>query len=395
MLKILSINDSCTGCGACVSTCPKGALTLSYNEEGFYYPHLNEDKCVDCHLCEKVCHVLKNDLPENPSRDFRPVMLKAKSKDLLFQSSSGGAFSLLADVILKEGGVVYGARYNYEKERLEHCSTDECSIEELRKSKYIESYMGSTFQGVRKNLRSGRKVMFCGTPCQVKGLINYLEVLKVPQDNLLTVRFICHGVPANKFFTEYKHYIEKKIEAKVVYLDFRTKTTGWRSSDMYLKFSNEKIVCEPYIYNYYYYYFQRNYLLRSSCYTCDQILQTTGDITIADFWGIFKYRPENKDQEGISLVLAQSPKAEQILRTISDYCDMEELPQSAVDYIYKDGPTKKTLLDNRRIMMSDVIKKGYMPTAKKVIGKTIFLNRTKGNIRGFLKRVGLWKLIRG
>ena len=238
LLKILHIEDTCTGCGACVSTCPKHALTLSYDREGFYYPQIDIDKCVNCHVCENSCHVLNAQVPASPSLNFKAYMIKAKDKDVVRKSSSGGAFTLLANIILEDGGIVYGARYNYDKERLEHCSSDKCSMDELRKSKYIESFLGETFKDVREQLLTGRKVLFCGTPCQIEGLHYYLETKKTDTSNLLLVRFICHGVPANQFFTEYKHYEEKKHKSKMISFDFRPKTNGWRSSDWKMTFAN-------------------------------------------------------------------------------------------------------------------------------------------------------------
>lgn len=393
-LKILNIKDTCTGCGACVSVCAKKALTLEYNEEGFYYPHLNPEVCVDCHLCEKACHVINKPIQEEISRDFTPYMLKAKDEELVRKSSSGGIFSLLANEILKTGGVVYGARYNFEKERLEHCSTDECSLDELRKSKYIESYLGNTFTDVRKQLVANRKVLFCGTPCQVKGLLTYLGTRKTSTENLLTVRFICHGVPANKFFTEYKHWRENKVGAQMTGIDFRPKTRGWWESNLVMNFANGKILDEPYRVNYYYYYFQLNSLLRTCCYDCKQLHETVGDITIADFWGIRMYDASNKDNKGISLALVQTPKAQNMLSCISDSCTIEELPQSAVDYIYRDAPHKKNLLSRRATMMREAIEIGYMPHAIKTLRTLIIKEKIKNGIKNLLKKSGIWKILR-
>lgn len=395
-LKILNIKDTCTGCGACVSVCAKKALTLEYNEEGFYYPRLNPEVCVDCHLCEKACHVINKPIQEDISRDFTPYMLKAKDEDLVRKSSSGGIFSLLANEILKTGGVVYGARYNFEKERLEHCSTDECSLDELRKSKYIESYLGNTFADVRKQLAGNRKVLFCGTPCQIKGLITYLELRKTPTNNLLTVRFICHGVPANKFFTEYKHWKEKKVGARMTSFNFRPKTRGWKSSNLLMKFSNGKTIDEAYKVNYYYcyYYSLFNSLLRTCCYDCKQLHEPIGDITIADFWGIRMYDANNKDNRGISLVLVQTEKAKEMLCSIKEHCTMEELPQSAIDYIYKDAPHKKKLLERRATMMREAIEMGYMPHAIKTLRSKIIKEKIKICIKTTLKKSGIWKIIR-
>lgn len=395
-LRILEINDTCTGCGACVSACAKGALTLEYNKEGFYYPTLNPDACVDCHLCEKICHIINRPISEEINREFTPYMLKAKDDDLVRKSSSGGIFSLIADEVLKEGGVVYGARYNFAQERLEHCSTDECSLDELRKSKYIESYIGNTFTDVRKQLTANRKVLFCGTPCQVKGLLTYLEARKTPTDNLLTVRFICHGVPANKFFTDYKHWKEKKIGAQMTSFDFRPKTRGWWESNLVMNFANGKTLDEPYRenYYYYYYYFQLNSLLRTCCYDCKQLHEPVGDITIADFWGIRMYDASNKDNKGISLALVQTQKAQEILEKISANCTIKELPQSAVDYIYRDAPYKKKLLERRTVMIREAIEIGYMPHAIKTLRTQIIKEKIKNGIKSLLKKSGIWKIVR-
>ena len=106
-LRILNIEDTCTGCGACVSSCPKQALNLSYDKEGFYVPHLDPEKCINCKICEKSCHVLNSEVPSEPSFNYKAYMIKAKDKAIVSKSSSGGAFSLLANKILSEGGVVY------------------------------------------------------------------------------------------------------------------------------------------------------------------------------------------------------------------------------------------------------------------------------------------------
>lgn len=395
-LKILQIDNSCTGCGACVSICPKDALKLEYNEEGFYYPKLNANLCINCKSCEKVCHILKENTKNNEkiSRNYIPYMVKAKSPEIVKSSSSGGVFSLLANHILSEGGIVYGAKYNYEKERLEHCSTDICDLNDLKKSKYIESYLGKTFKDVKNQLLDGRKVLFCGSPCQIEGLYTFLSEKKVPLKNLLLVRFVCHGVPSNKFFTEYKHWIEHKKKAKIIKLDFRPKTRGWRYSNLLLKFNNGKIIDEPYNYNYYYYYyyFQHNYLLRKSCYSCNRINNEISDITIADFWGIYKYRPSNTDQEGISLVLVHTENGNNAFESISRDCNYEKLPQSAVNYIYKDTYWRATCYQKRNKMIEYVKAIGYMPAVIKTVGKKIFITKQKNRLKKVIKKLFLWNL---
>ena len=389
-LKILNIKSQCTGCGACVSICPKNALNLSYNEEGFYYPHIDSDLCVYCKSCEHVCHVLNLNIPDEPSRSYTAYMCKAHDKDIVMSSSSGGVFSILAAKVLQKGGAVYGARYDFEKERLEHSSTDSCSLKELRKSNYIESFVGTSFKSVKEDLQNKRDVLFCGTPCQVAGLTTYLERSKVSTDKLTRIRFICHGVPSNQFFTEYKHFEERRYGAKMKLFDFRPKNNGWKSSDWLMEFENGKDnrghFTQCYYY-YYYYYFQHNYLLRESCYKCEHLKHEISDFTIADFWGIKFYKPENSEKEGLSLVLAHTQKAREQIETIKDDCEVFELPISATDYIYKDAITKETLLSGREQMMKKVIQTNYMNVAKKTLRNKIIKNKFHGILSLIKKKI--------
>lgn len=389
-LKILNENHACTGCGACVSACPRQALTLEYNEEGFYYPMCNKEKCISCRICEKVCHVLGAPISGTVDRNYTPFMIKAKSARIVDESSSGGVFTMLSEWVLKQRGVVYGARYNYNEEKLEHCSTEKCALSELRKSKYIESYMGDTYVKVLKDLKAEKPVLFCGTPCQVKGLKTFLDFKKVNQEKLLLVRFICHGVPSNKFFTEYKHFEERRYGGKVVYLDFRPKNRGWRTSNLLLKFSNGKVLDQLHLCNYYYYYYQHNYLLRKCCYNCMQLCDTCGDFTIADFWGIHFYQPTNPENRVLSLVLAHSEKSLKIIPELHEECMMETLPQTAVDYIYKDIDWKRSCSQYRDDMMNRVLKDGYMKTVLKQVGIQVIMNR----IKNYLVDTRLWRIIK-
>lgn len=380
-LKILDIKDTCTGCGACVSSCSKGALQLEYDAEGFYFPVHNATRCIDCNLCEKACHILNTEHLDAPSRDYTPYMVKAKSQDVVKASSSGGVFSILAERTLAMGGVVYGARYNYDTERLEHSSTDLHPLDEFRKSKYFESYIGTTFQEVALQLKKERQVLFVGTPCHVSALHHYLETKKVSTEKLILARFICHGVPSNRFFTEYKHWIENKVGSRLKHFDFRPKTRGWRVSNILLQFNNGKVIDELYPSNYFYFYFQKNFTLRRSCYNCKKLFNEDADITMADFWGIHKYAPENADNEGVSLLLLHSDKARALFNETRDNFTSEELPQSAVDYIYKDTADKEIQFEDRNIKMSQIIKMGYMNHARKHFGNLIIKNKLKDFLR--------------
>lgn len=391
-LKILHIPNNCTGCGACVSVCSKQALSLKSNREGFYFPELDAKLCVDCKLCEKVCHCLNTKEDLEPSANYKAFMVKANSHEVVMNSSSGGVFSLLADMILKQGGVVYGARYNFQEECLEQGSTDTYPLEELRKSKYIESFMGQVIKDVHQSLKNGRMVLFCGTPCQVEGVRQYLLTRKVDMSNLLLVRFICHGVPSNKFFTEYKHYEEAKHKSKMTAFDFRPKVRGWRSSDWKMCFENGKIETGPYYYYYYYYYyyFQMCNTLRASCYLCKRVFNENADITIGDFWGIQKYCPDNKDQEGISVLLAHNDKALEYVKSIQEHSMVMPIPMSAVDYIYREATERSKFLDERNEIMKQVVEQGYMAVAKKRLGRDIMKRKIKDRIAKYIRPLRKW-----
>ncbi len=383
MLKVLELKDSCTACGACVSVCPKDALTLRYNSEGFYYPQVDRKLCIGHHLCEQVCHVITNESSQ-PS-DVAQYMVKSNSEELVRLSSSGGVFSILAESVLGQGGVVYGARYNYKLERAEHASTDECDLSELRKAKYVESYLGDTFVGVSRNLSSGRKVLFCGTPCQVRGLKRYLEFKKVDVQELLLVQFICHGVPSNENFTHYKHFVEKRCGSKhkTVDLDFRSKTYGWSRNSIKFKFSNGRTRSVRATESLFLLAFRDNIALRRSCYGCDLLREGNADITLGDFWGVLKYRPELNDEKGISLVLLHGDKAQRIFDSLKGNFWSEELPASSIEYIY--GDNKQALKAQRDKRAEEIQRCGYVPYLKSVYTKYIIKRVIKRVIFGAAK----------
>lgn len=356
-LKIFQIEDKCTGCGVCVSSCPKGALSFKFDKEGFYYPVLDVLKCVGCKICEKSCHVLNGtSASESISTQY---MIKSNSSEILSKSSSGGVFSMLSEIFLKEGGIIFGAAYNFEKERLEYSSTDEVELDKLRRSKYIECYSGDICKRVEDKLNEGRTVLLTGTPCLISALRYYLLRRHVDCSKLLLVRFICHGVPSNMLFTSYKYWVENKYKAKLVDFNFRPKVRGWRNTDMRLFFDNGFVVTESKKTNLYYsaYYEPVNLILRKSCYTCNHLLDNDADLTIGDFWGIKQFMPLNVDNEGLSLVIAHNDKGRSFISKLD--AEINLLPRSAIEYIYKDMYAKSSHLQKRNLFMSRVVKIGY------------------------------------
>lgn len=388
-LKILDIREQCTACGACVSVCAKEALTLQPTQKiGFYYPVLDESRCVECHLCEKICHVLSSN--HNEEVDRHPFLLKAKDKSLLKRSSSGGAFSLLATKVLVDGGIVYGAAYNYEVEKLEESSTERVDLDALRKSKYIESYCGNIFKDVEQKVREKKKILFCGTPCQIKGLRHYLTTKHCDASNILLVQFLCHGVPSNQFFTEYKHWLEKQCKVKIMDMDFRSKKYGWRTPYYYYYYGTGSKTIRGDA-TYYMSAFFKYYMLRDSCYGCTIFDQGYADLTIADFWGLSRYDPSNKDNEGISLAITHNEKANQMLLSLGDVADIQELPLSAIEYTRRPHKHVKEQLTRKKMMEEHVFNEGYMPYMEKLLAKDVRKGWIKDIIAKFLFKTGIWK----
>ncbi len=298
---MLKIPDNCCGCGACATACPKNCIDMNPNDEGFLYPLVNSAFCVDCDLCNKVCPVL-NELKPNAT----PTAFAAVCEDeaLRMASSSGGVFSLLAEAVIDNGGVVFGAAFD-ENFRVRH--TAAASVEELaalRTSKYVQSDMGDCFSEAESYLKEGRFVLFTGTACQISGLKCYL---RRDYDKLLTQDVFCLGVPSPEVWEEYKKF--KSEGRSLVGVSFRHKIPSERTYALRLKFGDGGEIIERGGESYFTKAFVGKLCLRESCYNCAfKGLSRIADITLADFWGVAKSAPEMDDGRGVSLVLVHSAK---------------------------------------------------------------------------------------
>lgn len=297
----LADNKRCTGCFACISVCQHSAISMQPNEEGFLRPIINTDKCIGCHLCEKRCPVL-HPLNININNQTAYAVISYKDRNL---SSSGGAFSLFARKILNEGGVVFGASMDGQQ-NLRHIpifSIDD--LYKLRGSKYAQSEIGDCFQVIKKLLKERKKVLFCGTPCQVAGLYSYLNAKY--EDLLITLDLVCHGVPSQLVF---KTYLEKlKISTALSggnIEEFRFRKLDSWSIVPAVKFSESKWQILEQEKNVYMEAFFKGWTYRECCFNCQYAnLKRVGTFTIADFWGIGKHGiPFKKNvASGVSLVI--------------------------------------------------------------------------------------------
>lgn len=308
MVNIINKQDCC-GCGACVQKCPKQCITLYEDNEGFLYPQVDTTTCIDCGLCEKVCPFLK---PYDKREPVQTLAAINKNEEIRMQSSSGGIFTLLAERIIIEGGVVFGARFDEEWQvTLDYTETIE-GLAAFRGSKYVQARTGDTYKQCEAFLKEGRKVLYSGTPCQVAGLKHFL---RREYDNLLAIDFVCHGVPSPKVWRMYLDEVVGVVNARGV--SMRDKREGWKRFNFVLDYNkdNQSYTLSSFFGNNdYMKAFLRNLILRPSCYDCKaKECRSNSDITIADYWGIQKVRPEMDDDKGTGLVLIHNEKGKNTL----------------------------------------------------------------------------------
>lgn len=266
-----------------------------------------------------------------------------KNESIRIMSSSGGVFHAIAQKTLSDGGLVFGAAFDDEWQvHHESCYT----IRDLRRimqSKYVQSSMGNTYRIVRETLLTEKKVLFCGTPCQVYGLLSYLTSTmngNTWKELLLTVDFICHGVPSRMVWRRYlKELSENK---KIIHINFRDKTNGWRNFGLRIDFENGESYIESQREDPYMRGFLNNLYLRESCYECRfRGVERESDFTIADFWSVHTILPEFFDDKGTSIVMAHNDRAIHILEALSDKLSLCEIQTD--DVVRTNSPVVKSV----------------------------------------------------
>lgn len=299
----LKIKDkkNCTGCYACFNICPVNCISMESDEEGFEYPRIETNKCIKCGKCVDICPILNSiDVDNNP------VAYACINEDesIRLESSSGGIFSLIAEKVIKNDGLVFGAEFNKNFEVEHNFVESENGLGKFRGSKYVQSKIGDTYKKAEKFLLSGRLVLFTGTPCQIAGLKSYLGH---SYDNLLCLDIICHGVPSPEVWKKYIEYREEKAGSKTQRIAFRRKDEGWKRYSVSFLFKNDTEYRKTLDKDLYMRAFLKNVCLRPSCYDCKfKTIHRQSDITLADFWGIGNLFPEMDDDKGTSLILVNS-----------------------------------------------------------------------------------------
>lgn len=346
MIDIKRKKDCC-GCFACVQICPKNCIEFISDEQGFLYPKVNKDLCVDCGACEKVCPIINADNHTVLGADTLTFACYNKNDEVRRNSSSGGFFTLIAEYVINKKGVVFGAKFD-SAYHVVHSYTETIEgLEEFKRSKYVQSYIAESYKQVRSFLKDDRMVLFTGTPCQIAGLKQFL---KREYDNLICLDMVCHGVPSpaiwDKYLNEKKEAlaIENNVDSpdkiEITRISFREKKLGWRKFSLSISYkiqgeegsvAEEKTSSEYIWENDYMLCFLKDFINRPSCFECKfRNGRSHSDITMADFWCVERVIGDENyaGDKGTSLLFVHKKKNAELLRILDMECQPVEYMQA-------------------------------------------------------------------
>lgn len=359
-VEALRDKHNCCGCTACMAVCPKHCISMLRDEEGFLYPFVDEKKCIECGLCRKVCSFLKKDYSRPLEAYDIPIVFAAKHKqdNVRMSSTSGGAFTVISDEFLSKGGVICGAVFDQESQKVKHIlAYNHEERNKMRGSKYVQSELGNIFFEIKDLLDKDTKVLFTGTPCQTAGLLSFLGK---DYKNLLLVDIFCHSVPSPLIF-------QNAIDGEDVKgICFRNKQKGWRDS---YEFSITRLSGKE-VNTTYLTMFFKGLINRPSCYSCRFTnVKRTSDLTIGDYWNINRVDKSFEDNLGVSCILVNSPKGKEFFNKIRNQlcCFETELSPSLQECLQR--PVTETR--SRNIFWKNYRKHGYEWCVEKYGHKTV------------------------
>lgn len=383
---MIEISDKslCSGCAACSMACSKKCITMQSDEEGFRYPVVDNKICINCGLCEKTCPIIN----KKDSQDGIRISYAAINKDenIRLSSSSGGIFYALAQIVIEDDGIVFGAKFD-DGFRVVHDFAD--NIDDLSKfqgSKYVQSDVRESYVKAKNFLDEGKRVLFTGTPCQIGGLKAFL---RKDYDNLICQDIICHGVPSPMVWDKYLKFREQRAISKSKDIFFRNKDFGWKRYSVKFNFENNSKYVESLDKDLYMISFVKNASLRPSCFNCAfKTEDRQADITLADFWGIENILPEMYDNKGTSLVIVHSQKGKKIFDNLFEKIDFYEVDFKKAIF-YNSAMIKSVPYNSiRKIFLREITDKTFDKTVNKYLGDKLLLK-----IKKILKKC--LKIIRG
>lgn len=380
MLEVIE-KEKCTGCTACKNICPVNAIKMKENTKGFLYPEIEQEKCIDCGLCQKTCPVITNKLKAEP---LEIIGLKHKNREIRDNSTSGGAFFLLAEQFLAENGIVYGAAFvrEWKVEHIRVTNVDE--LKRLQKSKYVQSDLADSYKMVEQDLKENKRVLFSGTACQCSGLISYLSKRKIAITKLFLCDLICHGVPSPKIWRDYVEFRKRKY-GEIKNIDFRDKTRGWRDFKMSFTDKNEKKHFSRQNDDFFFILFFHNFILREACHQCEYTsMDRVSDFTLGDFWGVEEVHKNFSDDEGISILLVNSKKGQSFIEPLLEKTEHVRVTETECKLRQPNlsHPTKKN--ERSEEFWKDYSEKGFEYIIKKY---------ADGHLLGQIKRKYVYKIL--
>lgn len=405
---MIEIKDkkNCCGCWACVQRCPQRCITMREDEEGFLYPQVDTKSCIDCGLCEKVCPVV------NQTDTREPLSVTAArncDEKIRSQSSSGGVFTLLAEKVIKEGGVVFGARFSDHWKVIHDSATTVEGIAVFRGSKYVQSSIGDCFIKTEELLKQGRRVLFSGTPCQIAGLKRFLQR---EYNNLITIDVICHGIPSpgvwQKYLNEetgrqinkerFVHFRPfQKEKFRIISISFRDKSTGWKQYSFSFTLKTNKceenfVICyrKAHKENTFMRGFEADLYLRPSCHQCPtKELKSGSDITIGDFWGIEHVMPQFDDDRGLCCLIINTERGQKLVNSLTPHTVQHEANYKDIIH-YNPSLVRSSEIPSKRMdFFAGLLNgRGMLRTTERLTREP-FISRCKNVIHNSLKKLGL------
>ncbi len=349
--------EKCSNCGACYNACPKDAISVK--SDVFYSLEVDETKCIGCGMCKKVCPVNNE---ESVQKLIKAYACANNDKEVVKNSSSGGVFAAIARYALDNDGVVYGATFSKDFLKVEMNSTKEVKLNDLMRSKYVESSVGDSFRRVKEDLISGKMVVYCGAPCQIAGLKRYLNK---EYENLITCDFSCEGMPSHRSYSEYVQYIQEKLKSPIIGVNFRAKLYGWSRHSIKISAENGKTyenfgAADPYFYS----FVGSRTNLREYCYECKFANNHYADIILADFWAYHKISKIENDETGLSLIITNSRKGEEVMNQISNQLAITILELDKAKYNMKERKPEPDMMKKRENFLITAKEKGFIKAFK-------------------------------
>jgi len=367
------VKNKCNGCGLCVEICPKEAIHMNIDQEGFLRPRIDASICVKCDICENHCPALMSINNDT----YKKVYAVKNNDEVRKYSASGGFFSAISDYILRNEGAIYGAVYNSVWQVIHVKAVDSETRGKMRGSKYVQSDILKCYKDILQDVKNGEWILFTGTPCQCAAVTEYLKIQKAPIDKVIVCDILCEGVTSPRIWEDYLRFICKKNLAVIKNINFRSKIEGWKKIYIYIE-KEDGDYRGSFDEDVYYQLFSRHYIMRPSCHVCNFAhVNRNTDFTMGDFWAYQRLPETFDDDKGISMVLVNSEKGKLIWDTIRD--DFEYL-ESTIDIAKeKQKPLKTPTMYNpdRKRLWACYLHKGFLKTISRytTYGRAVRIER--------------------